>query len=211
MKTSFIIRPPNSFDEINEGQKLLAQLFKKAYNTFPEETPDQILYAFSVPDNKIIASIGLEIKKSDKNLEVERYFDFNMSKTYPKAKIEELGEIERLTSLNRFITPYLIFAILKFAKNIGVNYISTFNKKIVAQVFTKIYKLEFQNFEPIVLQKTLEGAYGDYFNKNDLIIFTQETEILYNLINDNFIFNSNIVEFQIPDKIQMPKKQKIWN
>lgn len=211
MKTSFIIRPPKSFKEIKEGQQLLANLFKKVYNTFPEEIPDQVLYAFSVPENKIVASIGLEIKKSGKDLEVERYFDFSMSKIYPKINIKEFGEIERLSSLNRFITPYLIYAILKFALNININYISTFNKKIIAEVFTRMYKLEFLDFEPIILQKTLDGVYRDYFNKSDLIIFTQKTEILYNLINKNFKFNSNIVKFQIPNKIQMPKKLVKWN
>ncbi len=206
MEIRFNIRPPETIAEIQEGQNLLSSLFKKAYGTFPQEIPDQLLYAFSVPENKVVATIGLELKSTRQKLEVEKYFDFDINKVYPNVPPQKIGEIERLTSVNRYITPYLVSAILKFAMNIGVDYIATFNKKMVAKVFEKVYKLKFQSFEPIPYKKTLESEYKEYFNKKDLIIFTQKTDILYDILINNFDFDTPLIKFDIPKQIQMPKK-----
>lgn len=132
-----VVRQPKTENELQAGIRFYANCYMRRYGTYPSEHPQNLFVAHEEGDeNGVVGSIGIRIGSPCRNFEVEEYFHCNLADLYQGPR-EEMGEIGRLASANRRVTPYLFSAAVIFAQQFNIKFFLSFNKSFVTEMFLK--------------------------------------------------------------------------
>lgn len=199
--TKYEIRQPRTMEEFEKGLSFLSRSFDDKYGTYPREIPGRFFLAFDKTKNdEVVATISLQTRRPGCPLEVEEYYNVDLSELYAGFKYE-VGEVGRLSSVDSYVTPYLFCAVSLFARTTGVKFMICFNKMIIAKLIQRRYKLQVHEHSFPLRTEAIDRKYYPYFfdDNNPVIVLTQHFGCWNQRIMDLMKQGEGVIDIIIQD------------
>lgn len=174
-----VIRQPVTLAEMEAGVRFYQRCYLRKYGTHPQEWPEQFFLAFDEDNgHRIVGSIEIRVGEEGRAFEVERYFHCSVTEILAAPR-DRIGEIGRLASAYRSVTPYLFCAMYRFARRFGVQAFVSFNKKFVSDMLRKRLGFPISSRALAAREDVIPAEYASYFldEKNP-------TQMLYGPVAD---------------------------
>lgn len=199
-----VIRQPSTVEEYREGINLLSGIFQRRFQTFPRELPSQFFLAFDGSQNdKVVGTINLHFGgNSHGPLEVEKYFDIRIADYYSGSKAE-VAEIGRLTSTEEMVFPYMLCAITLFARDRGIEFFFSFNKRAISRIVRASYMFPFAETVVTLKKENIPPDYFPYFmdERNPVVLLHQPVADLLPRVSELIEAQSGDINIILPDDL----------
>jgi hypothetical protein len=197
----YIIRQPETLEELVGGFNLLCEIFQKHFGTFPRELPHHFFLAFDSTDgNRVVGTINLQMCRSPGEVfEIEHFLECNVTDFYMGSRAD-VGEVGRLTSICPFVTPYLFCAIGHFAFEFDVQFLVSFNRRLITHKMRSGYGFAVDEYHIPVREEHIPAEYRPYFcnSQDPVVALCQPTACWASRIRQLIVEGEGKVEIILP-------------